>query len=58
MRIEIVVDGTEPLSGRVSADGQPPVAFSGWLPLMGILERLTASAQISPQRLADQLDSR
>jgi hypothetical protein len=56
MRIEIVVDAVEPLCGRVSADDQAPVAFTGWLPLLALLERLTASALLAPQRLGDQLD--
>jgi hypothetical protein len=51
--IEIVVDGVEPLSGRVSADGRPPVAFTGWLGLLGILDRLTTSAPLAPQGLGD-----
>jgi hypothetical protein len=56
MRIKIVVEEVEPLCGQVSADDQAPVAFSGWLPLLRILERLTASAPLAPQRLGDQLD--
>jgi hypothetical protein len=54
--IEIVVDGVEPLSGRVGADGQPPVAFTGWLALLRILERLTTSGPLAPQGLGDELD--
>jgi hypothetical protein len=48
MRIEIVVEQAEPLSGQVSADGGTPVAFAGWLPLLRILEQLTASARLAP----------
>jgi hypothetical protein len=55
--IEIVVEGVEPLSGRVSADGQPSVAFTGWLALLGILERLTTSGPLAPERLGDELDA-
>jgi hypothetical protein len=55
--IEIVVEGVEPLSGRVSADGQPPVAFTGWLALLRILERLTTSGPLAPERLGDELDA-
>lgn len=56
MRIEIVVDEVEPLCGRVSADDQPPVTFTGWLPLLRLLERLTASPPLAAQRLGDELD--
>jgi hypothetical protein len=55
--IEIVLDEFEPLSGRVSADDQPPVAFAGWLALLRILERLTTSAPLAPQGLGDELDA-
>jgi hypothetical protein len=55
--IEIVVDGVEPLSGRVSADGRPPVAFTGWLALLGMLERLTTSGPLAPQGPGDELDA-
>jgi hypothetical protein len=54
VRIEIVVEQAEPLSGRVSADGGTPVAFAGWLSLLRILEQLTASAGLAPQGLGDQ----
>ena len=57
MRIEIVVDGLEPLSGRVSVEGAAPVAFSGWLGLLRILEQVTASGQIPAQRLGDQFNA-
>ena len=57
MRIEIVVDEVEPLCGHVSADSQPPVAFTGWLPLLRILERLTASPPLATQRLRDEFNS-
>ncbi len=56
MRIEIVVDGAHPVRGRVSAAGQAPVAFTGWLALMGALERLIALAEAAPQGLGGQLD--
>jgi hypothetical protein len=57
MRIEIVIEEVEPLCGRVSADDQQPVAFTGWLPLLRLLEQLTASPPLTPQRLGDELDS-
>jgi hypothetical protein len=56
VRIEIVVDAVEPLSGRVRADDRPAVAFCGWLPLLRLLEQLTASAPVAAQRLGDELD--
>jgi hypothetical protein len=56
VRIEIVVDDVNPVRGWVSADGQPPVAFTGWLPLMGALERLIALPEAAPQGLGGQLD--
>jgi hypothetical protein len=56
MRIEIVVDDVEPLTGRVSADDQAPVAFTGWLPLLRLLERLTSSPPLAAQRLGDELN--
>ena len=51
-----MVDGAHPVRGRVSARGQPPVAFTGWLALMGALERLIALAEAAPQGLGGQLD--
>ena len=57
MRLEIQVNEIQPLAGRVSADDQPPVAFCGWLALLGILERLAASAPVAAQRPGDELDA-
>ncbi len=51
-----MVDGAHPVRGRVSAAGQAPVAFTGWLALMGALERLIALAEAAPQGLGGQLD--
>lgn len=48
MRIEIRIDDVEPLSGQVSADGEQPLQFNGWLSLLSLLERLTHPAE--PQR--------
>jgi hypothetical protein len=56
VRIEIVVDGVQPVRGRVSAGGQAPAAFTGWLALMGALERLIALAEAAPGGLGGQLD--
>lgn len=59
MRIEIVVDdGVRPLSGRIWRDADEPVAFCGWLPLLGILERLTSSVEPSAERFGGQLGAR
>jgi hypothetical protein len=57
VRIEIDLDEAAPPGGRVRADGGPPVAFSGWLGLLRILERLTVSAELAPERLGDELDA-
>jgi hypothetical protein len=43
--------------GRVSADQNVPVVFSGWLGLLRVLERLIASAKLAAQGLGDQLDA-
>lgn len=54
MRIEIQLDQAEPPSGQVSADGGPPAEFTGWLPLLRILEQLTGSAGQAAQGLGGQ----
>jgi hypothetical protein len=51
----IDVAGVDPLQGEVSSGGEAPVAFSGWLPLLGILERLTASGGVSSGEGGDEL---
>jgi hypothetical protein len=55
--IEIVVDELDPLSGWVSADDRPPLAFTGWLALLRVLERLIASGPLAAQGLGDELDA-
>ena len=55
VQIVIAVDGVDPLRGEVSSGGEAPVAFCGWLPLLGILERLTASARVAPDDRGDEL---
>ncbi len=55
--VQIVIDvaGVDPLQGEVSGGGEAPVAFCGWLPLLGIMERLTASAGLPPDEEGGQL---
>lgn len=53
----IEVEDVQPPAGQVRAGGLAPVAFSGWLGLMRILERLIDSAELASQRLGDQLDA-
>jgi hypothetical protein len=55
MQIVIAVDGIDPLRGQVTSGTETPVAFSGWLPLLGILERLTTSAGVPPDDGGDEL---
>jgi len=54
VRIEIELDDTERPSGRVSADDRAPVPFSGWVPLIWLLERLIASARLAARGLGDE----
>ncbi len=56
MRIEIVVDGVQPVRGQVIAGGRGPAAFTAWLALMGAPERLIALADAAPGGLGGQLD--
>jgi hypothetical protein len=55
VRIEIVVHEVQPLSGRVTAEGEEPVGFSGWLGLLRILERLTDLAEVASDGLGGEL---
>lgn len=52
--LELVIAGTEPLSGTIGpADGKCPIAFHGWIDLMGALSSLGAtSCGVRQQSLA------
>jgi hypothetical protein len=56
VQIVITVDEVRPLRGEVTTTSSgTSVAFSGWLPLLGILERLTASADVALGEGGDEL---
>ena len=49
--LELVIAGTEPLSGTVRpADGTCPIAFHGWIDLMGALSSLGAGSGVVRQQ--------
>ena len=33
-------EGADPIAGRLTNEGEPPVAFAGWLELAAALERV------------------
>lgn len=37
-----LLPGTDPICGVLSTAGRPPLAFSGWVEFLGLLERLRA----------------
>jgi hypothetical protein len=44
--LELVIAGTEPLSGTVrAAGGEVPIAFHGWIDLMSALSSLGAGSR-------------
>jgi hypothetical protein len=49
--LELVIAGTEPLTGTIRpADGKCPIAFHGWIDLMGALSSLGARSGIVRQQ--------
>lgn len=44
MRIELFIDGRDPPMGTLSVHGGNPMAFEGWLGLLGVLSTLTEAA--------------
>ncbi len=43
VHLELLVEpGAEPIAGRLKVDGEPDVAFSGYLEFMALVERLVA----------------
>lgn len=56
MRIEIELEELKPPCGEVRGDSGPAVAFSGWLGLLRILERMIESRQPAAEDLGDELD--
>jgi hypothetical protein len=57
MRIEVDIEGVEPLRGQVGQAGEDPIVFSGWLGLLRQLERLAALAQPPSEGLGGELDA-
>ena len=44
LHLELLVKpGVDPIAGWLKMDGQPDIAFSGYLEFMALLERLVAS---------------
>jgi hypothetical protein len=41
MRIELFIESDDPPLGTAIAPGRTPVAFAGWLELLGVLSSLT-----------------
>jgi hypothetical protein len=49
--LELVITGTEPVSGTVGpVDGAGPIAFHGWIDLMGALSSLGARSCAARQQ--------
>jgi hypothetical protein len=51
-RVRLVLDIEDDAAsprGQLSAEGQPPRAFSGWMQLGEAIEAAVASARVSPQ---------
>jgi hypothetical protein len=42
MRIELFIESDDPPFGTAIAPGRMPVAFAGWLELLGVLSSLTS----------------
>ena len=40
MDLRLEVDGRHPVTGHVHVEGAEPLAFTGWLALLALLERL------------------
>jgi len=54
--LELVIDGTEPMSGTVRpVDGTCPIAFHGWIDLMGALSSLGLKVLRHPAAESGQL---
>ena len=48
LQITIELELTAPVSGSLTASGQPPARFSGWLELHSALEEVCAGAAPVP----------
>jgi hypothetical protein len=46
--LELIIAGTEPLTGTVRPVGGPPVAFHGWIDLMAAISSLGGPGQAEP----------
>ncbi len=46
MRIELLIEPGDPPLGTICAPGEAPVAFAGWLDLLGILSALAGAAPV------------
>jgi hypothetical protein len=46
--LELIIAGTEPLTGTVRPAGQAPVAFHGWIDLMAAISSLGRACQAQP----------
>lgn len=45
MELRLWLDGDDPVSGRLGANAEAAVAFTGWLGLLGLLEAEMASGR-------------
>ena len=43
MRIQLLVESTDPPTGDIQPEGRDPVRFQGWLGLLGVLADLMSS---------------
>lgn len=44
MRLEMVIDGAEPIAGVLTVEGGDPTRFCGWLELMAVITEALRSA--------------
>lgn len=51
IELELAYQGNE-LSGTVARDGGIPLGFSGWIGLLGVLDRLRRDSHEEPERPA------
>lgn len=49
IELELAYQGNE-LSGTVARDGGIPLGFSGWIGLLGVLDRLRRDSHEEPER--------
>lgn len=59
MYLRLEVEGRRPVTGRVHVAGAEPLAFTGWLALLALLERLVEAdeSEAAADGLGGELDA-